>query len=79
MFTLHGNGVGSGIAIGIARIIHRPGQEIPRYKISKKQVSHEISRLDQAFANAGAALNSIKGQLPGEALVKPMGSWMPIC
>jgi len=68
VFTLHGNGVGAGIAIGIARIIHRPGQEIPQYKISQKQVSHEISRLDQAFASAGAALNAIKGQLPAEGI-----------
>ena len=73
MFALHGNGIGAGIAIGIARIIHRPGQEIPRYKISKKQVRHEISRLDQAFANAGAALNAIKGQLPGEGLGEAHG------
>ncbi len=66
MFTLHGNGVGAGIAIGTARIIRRPGQEIPEYEIDSSQIDGEIKRLQQAIANASATLQTIKEQLPSE-------------
>jgi phosphotransferase system enzyme I (PtsI) len=64
VFTLHGNGVGAGIAVGTARIIHRPGQEIPRYNIEPGQVDSEAIRLKKAITGAAAALESIKTQLP---------------
>jgi phosphotransferase system enzyme I (PtsI) len=64
VFTLHGNGVGAGIAVGTARIIHRPGQEIPRYNIEPGQVDSEAMRLQKAITGAEVALESIKTQLP---------------
>ena len=67
MFTLHGNGVGSGIAIGTARIIRRPGQDVPKYRIDSEQVEEEVVRLEKAIAGAESALKSIDDQLPADA------------
>lgn len=66
MFTLHGNGVGAGIAIGIAKIIHRPGQEIPQYNIEPEQIDEEVERLAGAIKSASRALETIKKQMPSE-------------
>ncbi len=66
MFTLHGNGVGAGIAIGIARIIHRPGQEIPKYNIEPEQIDQEVERLTDGIESAIQALETIKKQMPAE-------------
>lgn len=64
MFTLHGNGVGAGIAIGTARIIYRPGQEIPVYKIESQQIADEVQRLELAIKSAIKAIKAIKKQIP---------------
>lgn len=52
MFTLHGTGVGFGIAIGPARLIRRPGQEVPEYGIPPEQVEDEVRRLHDGVASA---------------------------
>jgi len=67
VFTLHASGVGSGIAIGRARIIHRPGQEIPEYSVEPGRTGREVSRLRRAFARARAALEKIRDDLPEDA------------
>ncbi len=67
MFTLHGSGIGGGIAIGSARIIRRAGQEIPEFAIAAAQVGAEIARLKQAFARARATLQKIRDALPPDA------------
>ena len=66
MFTLHASGIGSGIAIGAARIIRRPGQEIPEFPIEHDLVGAEIARLEQAVARAAASLEKIRDDLPAE-------------
>lgn len=64
MFSLHGNGVGAGIAIGIARILRRTGQDIPYYEIEHEQVNTEIDRLENAITSAYIALQKILHELP---------------
>lgn len=66
MFTLHASGIGNGIAIGIARIMHRPGQEITEFSIPHAQIDAEITRLNQAVARTAAALQKIRDELPNE-------------
>ena len=66
MFTLHASGVGGGIAIGRARVLHRPGQEIPEYALEPGRVDSEVARLREAFARARAALEKIRGELPDD-------------
>ncbi|NKB62711.1 MAG: phosphoenolpyruvate--protein phosphotransferase [Gammaproteobacteria bacterium] len=67
MLALYGNGVGTGIAIGRARIISRPGQDVPRYPISTDLVDEEISRLEKAFLSAKTTLGKVKSQLSDDA------------
>ena len=66
MFTLHGNGVGAGIAIGRARIIHRQRQEIPKYNIEPERIEQEVERLADGIESAIRALRTIKKQMPAE-------------
>ena len=66
MFTLHGNGVGSGIAIGTARILRRPGHDIPHYEIDDDQVEREVHRLETSIASANESLNQVLDQLTAD-------------
>ncbi len=70
MFALYGNGVGAGIAIGTAKVIYRPGQEIVKYNIEPEQIEQEVDRLICAIENATRALETIKKQLPNQGEVK---------
>ena len=64
MFTLYGNGIGAGIAIGTARVIHHQGQEIFKYDIEPEQIDQEVERFTRSIKNATRTLESIKKQLP---------------
>ena len=66
MFTLHGNGVGSGIAIGSARVLRRPGQDIPSYNIEPADIESEVQRLQEGVRSAISALKKVTSQSPGE-------------
>ena len=67
MFTLHASGIGSGIAIGTARVIRRAGQEVAEFAVSGGRVEAEIIRLRQAVAGARASLQKIRDELPADA------------
>ena len=66
MFALHGNGVGSGIAIGRARVLYKPGQEVPAYDIGKEAVDQEVARYRKAVEDAQRGLSIILDGLPDE-------------
>ncbi len=58
MFTLHGTGVGFGIAIGTARLIRRLGQEVPEYSIQSEKVDEEVKRLTDGIHSATECLRA---------------------
>ncbi len=64
MLALHGNGIGSGIAIGTARVMRQPVQDIPSYDIRPENIEQEVNRLKQAIRNATRRLAAIDAQLP---------------
>jgi len=64
VFTLHASGVGSGIAIGVARIIRRAARETPEYAVEPGRVDAEIARLRAAAQRAAASLCAVREQLP---------------
>jgi phosphotransferase system enzyme I (PtsI) len=66
MFALHGNGVGSGIAIGTARVLRRPGHDIPHYDIDDNQVESEIHRLEKAIVSAAESLKQVLEQFSAD-------------
>ncbi len=67
MFTLHASGIGSGIAIGTARVIRSAGRGIPEFSIEAERVEDEIDRLRRAVARATASLQKIRDELPADA------------
>ncbi len=67
MLTLHGAGIGKGIAIGTAFVLHRPALDIPEYTIPDDQVESEIQRLRYAIQAAHAQLSEIRDHIPENA------------
>ena len=67
MFTLHASGIGSGIAIGTARIIHRAGEEITEFSVADNEVENEVARLADAIDRARASIIKIRDDLPHDA------------
>jgi len=67
MFTLHGTGVGFGIAIGAARLIRRPDQEVLEYSILPEQVGQEIQRLTDGIHSATECLSTYYEDLREES------------
>ena len=60
MFSLHGTGVGTGIAIGRARIISRPIDDVPHYSVAREAVDDEILRLKQGVDSALESLQAVR-------------------
>ena len=64
MIALQGSGVSRGIAIGRIHILERGLMDIPEYKIKKKEVEAEVSRLLEAVTSAKQQLKSIREHIP---------------
>lgn len=67
MLTLHGAGVGNGIAIGVAVVLSREQPDIPEYSIKKNQVDDESLRFSAAITAAKQGLVKIHQELPSDA------------
>lgn len=81
MFTLHASGIGSGIAIGTARILRPAGQKITEYFIADERVEAEVERLQRAVARAHTGLLKTRDELPAdvpEEIVSILGMHMTI-
>ncbi len=66
MFSLHGTGIGGGIAIGRARLLESRERDLPRYRVLEAQVEAELARLETAIAVVKSELETIAEQLPDE-------------
>ncbi|HEY0879328.1 MAG TPA: phosphoenolpyruvate-utilizing N-terminal domain-containing protein, partial [Zeimonas sp.] len=66
MFSLHGVGVGGGIAIGRARRLEASERDVPRYHVLEQQVARELGRLETAIEVVKAELQAVGDQLPEE-------------
>ncbi len=64
MFSLHGIGLGGGIAIGRARRLESSERDVPRYRVLQAQVEHELARLETAIEVVRAELQAVAEQLP---------------
>ena len=67
MLSLHGAGIGKGIAIGRAFILKRSGIEISQYTIQEAEVDAEIDRFQKAIDDTHAQLLLIGSQIPDDA------------
>jgi len=64
MLTIHGAGVGSGIAIGQALILDRSLSELPEFNISKDEVESEVDRFLKAIESTKHQILRVQSELP---------------
>jgi phosphotransferase system enzyme I (PtsI) len=66
-FTLHGAGVGGGIAIGHAHLISSARLEVAHYTIAPEHLELEVMRFSTAVDKVTAELQSLRRSVPADA------------
>jgi phosphotransferase system enzyme I (PtsI) len=66
-FTLHGAGVGDGIAIGHAHLFSSARLAVAHYEIPAKEVPAELNRLEEAMEQVRGELTGLQASLPTSA------------
>ncbi len=66
-FSLHGQAVSGGIAIGRAHLVSHAMLEVAQYQLRERDAAGELIRFDQAVATASAELNALRSEasVPG--------------
>ena len=64
MFSLHGTGVGSGIAIGEAYVVEQTIVDTPGKSINRSKLDSEITLLESAVHMAVASLVKTRREIP---------------
>ncbi len=66
-FTLHGIGVSSGIAIGVARLASHSHVEVAHYVLPSQYIDKEIARFDDAVNTVRQEMQTLRDQIPANA------------
>jgi phosphotransferase system enzyme I (PtsI) len=66
-FSLHGQAVSGGIAIGRAHLVSNAILEVAHYQLRERDITVELARFDKAVATAGAELDVLRSEasVPG--------------
>ena len=66
-FSLHGQAVSGGIAIGRAHLVSHAMLEVAQYQLRERDVAGEVARFDKAVATASAELDALRSEasVPG--------------
>ncbi|MFA4969793.1 MAG: phosphoenolpyruvate--protein phosphotransferase [Sulfuritalea sp.] len=66
-FSLHGQAVSGGIAIGRAHLVSHAMLEVAQYQLRERDAAGELIRFDKAVATASAELNALRSEasVPG--------------
>ncbi len=66
-FSLHGQAVSGGIAIGRAHLVSHALLEVAQYQLRERDAAGELIRFDKAVATASAELNALRSEasVPG--------------
>ncbi|NJD35927.1 MAG: phosphoenolpyruvate--protein phosphotransferase [Betaproteobacteria bacterium] len=66
-FSLHGQAVSGGIAIGRAHLVSHAMLEVAQYQLRERDAAGELIRFDTAVATAGAELHALRSEasVPG--------------
>ena len=67
MLSLHGSGIGNGIAIGTACLLPQESSDIPEYLIPKKHINDEVRRLRAAIASTRGQMIQIREQITDDS------------
>ena len=66
-FTLHGSGIGGGIAIGQAHLISSARLEVAHYAIAQEHIELEVMRFSVAVEKVRAELQELRRSVPASA------------
>ncbi len=66
MFTIHGTGIGGGIAIGNAYLIDKTLENVSQHHIEAHQVNDEIARFNQALFQTKLDLETLRANVPSQ-------------
>ena len=66
-FTLHGAGVGGGIAIGQVHLISSARMEVAHYAVAPEHIELEVMRFSTAVAKVRAELQELRRSVPASA------------
>ena len=64
-FTIHGNGVSGGIAIGEAQLLSNATLEVAHLVIAPRAVEKEVKRFEEAVRKVATELNALKTETTG--------------
>jgi phosphotransferase system enzyme I (PtsI) len=66
-FSLHGQAVSGGIAIGRAHLVSNAILEVAHYQLRERDIAVELARFDKAVTTAGAELDVLRSEasVPG--------------
>ncbi|MDH3464580.1 MAG: phosphoenolpyruvate--protein phosphotransferase [Gammaproteobacteria bacterium] len=67
MLTLHGAGVGGGVAIGNAFVLFRDTPEVPNYVVPEAQLDAEVERFQAAIRVTRTKMRKIRKDIPPDA------------
>lgn len=67
MFSLHGTGIGGGVAVGRAVVLESRLIDVPRYRLDLASRDAEVDRLNQAADRVRGELQEIAEHLPPDA------------
>ncbi len=67
MYSLHGTGIGRGVAIGTALIWDQNRSAIPMHRLAAAQIDKEITRFTHAIALVRSELKRVQDTLPDSA------------
>ncbi|MGL4994547.1 MAG: phosphoenolpyruvate-utilizing N-terminal domain-containing protein, partial [Deefgea sp.] len=65
--TLHGLGIGGGIAIGHAHLVSQADIEIVHYQIPPEAIASEVTRFEDAIRSTRKELEMLWGSIPENA------------
>jgi phosphoenolpyruvate-protein phosphotransferase (PTS system enzyme I) len=77
-FALFGNAVSPGIAIGRAHLVSHAVLEVAQYEIRERDIPREQTRLDEAFAEVGEELKSLREEADEPGTPNEIGAFVDL-
>ena len=77
-FSLHGNAVSSGIAIGRAHLVSHATLEVAHQQLREKDVSAEVARLDAALRVVQGELDELREEASSQESLTEVGAFVAL-
>lgn len=77
-FSLFGNAVSPGIAIGRAHLVSHATLEVAQYPVRERDIPRELARLDDAFAEVGGELVALREEATQPGTPNEVGAFVDL-